>query len=278
MEVSELSTKDEILPGGNSFNHDGAVVPSWTGEVVVDVRIRPFTSGKIEDFDLVEYRLVVPSTIGVQFLFMDENGVSTSSWRRKLESDVDLNLLPLLGLKIVGEDIIKARPLIEKSTMTSIDVDLVFVEATSSICTGRGTSNCGFLVFLNGLVTLGACPGVVFCIEEPGVIQAHFRRLMTSKNEHFVILRRDNFGYVLATCRRNFITTGALFFPNPLVTHHAEGVDLLVGLDGLSLFHSFDTTVHDVLLVTDVVERVTRTGGWLVTCLLLQLQIGRAHV
>jgi hypothetical protein len=44
---------------------------------------------------------------------------------------------------------------------------------------------------------------------------------MTSKNEHFVILRRDNFGYVLATCRRNFITTGALFFPNPLVTHHA---------------------------------------------------------
>jgi hypothetical protein len=269
MEIGILSSKDEIFPGGNGLDHNGTVIPSGTGEIVVNVGIRPFAGGKIKNFNFVENRLVVPTAISVQLILVDENGVSTSTWRGELESNVDFNLLPLFGFEVIGEDVIKTLSCVEMSTMATINVDLVFVEATSGICTWCRCSNSRFLVFFNGLVTFSAGPDVVLCVKEPCVIQANFRGVMTSKNEQFVILRRDSLGYMLATGGRDFITSRGLFFPDPLVTHHAEGVHLLVRLNGLSLLNSFDTTVHDVLLATDVVKGVTRTGGRLVACLLL---------
>lgn len=42
-EVGALASKDEVLPGGDSLNHDSSVVPS--GDTVEDVRVSPFARG-----------------------------------------------------------------------------------------------------------------------------------------------------------------------------------------------------------------------------------------
>lgn len=51
-EIPCLSSEDEVFPGGDSFNHDGAMVPSW--DIIVDIWIIPLLGVKVKDDDVVE--------------------------------------------------------------------------------------------------------------------------------------------------------------------------------------------------------------------------------
>jgi hypothetical protein len=60
-EVGTLTTHDEVLPGGDSLDHNGGMVPS--GDIVVNIGIIPFTAAEIESEDVVVVGFRVPSTV-----------------------------------------------------------------------------------------------------------------------------------------------------------------------------------------------------------------------
>jgi hypothetical protein len=257
MEVGTLTTKDEVLPGGDGLNHDCRVVPTWSREHVVDIGVTPFAGLQIEHFDFVVHGFVIPSTVSVELVVHDENGVSTTSWRRELKTSDDFDLFPLLSLKIVGVDIVEADAGVVESTMASINVDLVLVDAATGVGTWGRSSNGGLLVVLDLTISLCAGPGVLLGVEEPGVVKTHGGGAVTTENEHLVVDWRNDFGYMLRSCWGHLLATWALLFPDPLVAHHAESEDVTVGLDLSSGCGCFDTTVHNILVPADEVHGMT---------------------
>lgn len=257
MEVGTLTSEDEVLPSGDGLNHDGRVVPTGSREHVVNIWVTPFAGLQIEHFDFVVNGLVVPTSVSVELVFHDENRVSTTSWRRELKTSKNFDLFPSLCLKIVGVDVVKTDASVVESTMTSINVDLVLVEATCSVGTWRRGSDCGLFVLFDLLVSLCAGPGILLGVEEPGVVKAHSRGVVTTEHEHLVVEGRDHFGYVLGSGWGHLVTSWVLLFPDPLLAHHAEGVHVRVGLDLTSSGGCFNTTVHEILVSTDEVHGMT---------------------
>ena len=138
--VCALTTKDEILPGGDGLDHDGGVVP--TGDTVEDIRIGPLACLKIEDNKVCELRLRVPASIGVEFVVDYEDGITTAAHRRGLGLLDRLVLVPRLCLQIEREYVCEGGAGIVQTTMATVDVYLVVGIAISHVGPGSWSTNC----------------------------------------------------------------------------------------------------------------------------------------
>ena len=102
MVFKALSSEDEEFPGWDSLDKDSAMVPSWCS--IGDIRVVPLLLFKVENEDVGELHLRVPSTIDVDFLVTGKDAVSTSSfWAIVLV----LESLPSISLEIEGVQVIE---------------------------------------------------------------------------------------------------------------------------------------------------------------------------
>lgn len=128
VEVSRLSSEDEVFPGWNGFDHDGAVVPSW--DSVEDIWVRPELGLKVEHDGVAVLGLRVPSTIDVNLVGFTEDGV-TSSWFWWVV--VWLDLLPKVCFSIKAVDVVESNTGVVKTSMSSEDVDFLSHHGSSSV-------------------------------------------------------------------------------------------------------------------------------------------------
>ena len=245
------------------------MVPS--GNLVVNIGIVPLLGGEIEDDHVVIVELGVPSTIGVELIVVDENGVTTTTWGQRLQSLDGFDALPDAALNIVSVDIIEGDTCVVKTTVSSIDEDLVLVDAGAGVGTRRGTANGRLLVVLDALVTGGASPDVLLGVQEPRVVKSDGRTSMSTEHEQLFVLGSNGDRDVLGTGGRDFVAFGFLALPDPVLAGHSEGEEIRVGADFLSCAGHLNTTVHQVRLTANEIHRMTRARCGLFTLRLLTL-------
>ena len=221
------------------------MVPS--GLLGEDIGVGPLFGFQVEADRRVVSGFGVPSSVGVKFAVSTENGVSTTSEGKGLESDDGFQVLPGLGFDVEAVDVIEGNAGVAETTMSTVDVDLALVVAGRGVSTGRRSANGGGFVVAHGLVVLAAGPGVVLAVEDPRVVQTAGGGSMSSEDEHLIVLGANSQGDVLGTRRGLLSTLGILLFPDPVLAGHFEGVDVGDGSDFAALGSGGDSTVHEVL-------------------------------
>lgn len=224
------------------------MVPS--GDIVVNIRIVPFASGQIEADGLVVSDLGIPSTIGVKLSISTENGVSSTSEGKGLESLDGFHVFPSLGLYVEAVDVIKRDAGVVQTTMSSIDVDLALVVASSSVSSRRRSVDRRNFVVTNSLVFLDTSPSVILAVEEPGVVETAGGRGVSSENEQSGVVSSEHHSNVLGTSLGLIGTLGILLLPNPFGSGQFESVDISDRHDLVSLGTGADSTVHEVFGIT----------------------------
>lgn len=224
-EVGALTTEDEVLPGGDSLNHDGTVVPA--GHVIVDVGVGPLKSVQVENDNVVELRLTVPSTVRVELILESEQGVTTAAGgEHSVGRNDGLVLLPDLGGDVKGVDIVQGDASVVQTTVTTVDPDLVVVVAGTGVRTGSGRVDGALLVLLSdGLVTLDALPREVMDSEPPAVVKTLGWGLVSTEDEDAIVLGRGD-GDVLGTGRGQIVANGLLLFPAGLLCDRKRGLGI----------------------------------------------------
>jgi hypothetical protein len=196
--------------------------------------------------------LTVPATVGVELVVPGEEGVASTALGKGSLGDDGLVLLPDLSLNVEGVDVRVGNASVVKTTVATVDPELALVVAAAGVGTGRGSTDGGFLVFLDGLVAEGAGPGQVGDLEPPGVVEAAGRGGVAAEDEDAVTLL-GGASDVLGTGGGKFITVALLLFPTAFLGIELHGVDVTTRHNFLIFFGRFDTTVHNVAnLATDV--------------------------
>ena len=78
--------------------------------------------------------------------------------------------MPLLGVEVEMPDVLEGCAGVTKSTVASVDEDLVVVERMSGIRSGCWCADGRLLVVFNILVSVNSLPSIVLNFEEPTVI------------------------------------------------------------------------------------------------------------
>ena len=149
------------------------MVPS--GVAVVDVWVAPLVGEKIETDDVVVLGLSRPSTIRVELVINNEDGVAATTLWVGLVADYGFVEFPLTGLDVVGVHIIEGLARVEETTVSTIDVDFAFVVAGGSVSSWGWCINGGLLVLTDGLIALGTGPSAVGVLQPPTVIESDLR-------------------------------------------------------------------------------------------------------
>jgi hypothetical protein len=201
-----------------------------------------------------------------------EDGVATTSEGKRLSSHDRDDLLPSLRFDIEDIDIIEGDSSVVETTVSTIDVDLTLVVASSGVGSwGRSTDE-GLLVFFSLLVTSDTGPGAFFGVKEPGIVQANGWTGVSSKDEHAVGSRDRNCN-VLSTGERDLITLRLELLPDPVLTGHSELIHVGDGFHFLTLTGLGDSSVHEVAALAHEVHRVTRARTGLFSRLFLFLPL-----
>ena len=123
-----------------------------------------------------------------------------------------LELVPFTSIKIKAPDITKCDSSITKSTMASIDVDLVVVDIVSTVSSRRWGTNRGFLIWFNILIAFYSCPGIILNVKPPAVIEPGSWVSMSTKYEELIALGSDT-SDVLSTRSWDCLSFRLFFFP-----------------------------------------------------------------
>jgi len=169
IEVGALTTEDEILPGGDSLNHDSRMVPA--GNIVVDIGVAPFTSVNVPDNKVVVLGLRVPATVGIELIVTSEESVATTSLRHGGLSSNWLVLLPGFGFNVERVDIAVGNARVVETTVTTVNPEFTTPVASTSVGTRWWGTDSGVLVEGNSFVTVNAGPAVLGDLEPPTVIK-----------------------------------------------------------------------------------------------------------
>ena len=179
--LGAFSTENEEFPRWDGFHKGSAVVPSW--DVVVDIWISPFLGLKVENPDVVELHLSVPSTIDVDLVVTGEERVSSSSvWRIVVWHQ----LLPSLSRQVEAVKVVEGHTGVVQTSMTTENVHFIVVNAGADVGSGAGSADGGLNVASVVLVGSHSSPFHGLHVEEPGVVQSSLRAVMSSEDEHLV--------------------------------------------------------------------------------------------
>lgn len=167
------------------------MVPSWG--LVVDIRIVPLKSLKVESKNVVILGFVVPASVDVEVLVNRKHGVATS-WVRGVTLLVVLDLVPSVCIEVKSVKIVVSNASVASSSMAAIDINLVVVHASSSIGSWSGGTHLGSLIVRRlWLGTIGPLPLLLLSHVKPSVIEADSLSSVASKNEDPVLVRtRDS--------------------------------------------------------------------------------------
>jgi len=146
-------------------------------------------------------------------IVMTENGVSTTSEGKGLGALDGDNLFPDFSLNIECVDVVKRDTGVVEATMSTVDVDLALVEASSGVGSWRRAPDERLLILFGLLIALSTRPDALFGVEPPGIVQTHSRTSMASKNEHAVVVRRDGNCYMLSAGQGDLLTLRLKLFP-----------------------------------------------------------------
>lgn len=159
------------------------MVPS--ADTVEDVWVGPLAGLEIEDDEVGELGLRVPSSIGVELVIDNEDGVTSTAWWGRLSLLDWLILMPGLSVNIEAVDVVKGLSGIVETSMATIDVDFVSGETGTTVGSWGWSTNGGLLVLLYILVTLNSVPSdwlTVLDAEPPAVIEAHGWSVMATED------------------------------------------------------------------------------------------------
>jgi hypothetical protein len=150
--------------------------------------------------------LRIPTAINVDFVLVTEKRVSTTAWRSFLRNG--LKMLPFLSLDIEAVKVVEGSSGVTKTTMASVDVDLILVDTRSHVGSwGRCTNGGGAVVQVCLRFLTDAAEFGFFVNVPPSVVKTSSSVVMTSEEENAISFwERD--GNVLGSSRwkvtRNF--------------------------------------------------------------------------
>lgn len=136
---------------------------------------------------------------------------TTTFWERWLGYDW-LVFLPCFSFNVKRVDVVVSNSLVVYTTVSTVNVDLAVVVASSRVCSWWWSSNRGFLVVETSFIPKNAGECVVADFEPPSVIQSLSRGGMATENEHAIKLGRSN-SNMLSSCRWEVFTLRFLLFP-----------------------------------------------------------------
>jgi hypothetical protein len=192
VKVGGLTTEDEVLPGGNSLNHNGGVVPA--SNLVVDIRVGPLSSVHVPDDQVVVLGLRVPATIRVKLIVESKQGVTATAFGHGGLSGNRLMLFPGLSLNVERVDVAEGNTSV---VQTSVDPELALPHAGTGVGTRWGSANGGLLVDGDSLIASNARPRVVRDFEPPRIVQTLGGGGVATVDEDTVVLgggQRDVLG------------------------------------------------------------------------------------
>ena len=97
---------------------------------------------------------------------------------------------PLPGFRIEGVEVVEGFPFVVDSSVSSEEVDFLFVEDGGVVRDGGRSSDLAFLVFgrSTGFLVGWLVPGPVAGLQDIGVIESELGGVLASEDQHFVIL------------------------------------------------------------------------------------------
>jgi len=252
--LSLLSTEYEELPGWNSWDKEGALVPSVN--LVHAIRVVPFFLLKIELHDIVELHLGVPSTIDEDLSVTGESGVTSSAFWWTVGWD---DFLPSLGLQVETVEIVEGGSGVTESSMSSKEINLAFVTDSGGVGSWGRSSNARLEVLSVVLIVADSSPSLSgLHLEEPGIVKSGLRVVMSSKEEHSVDLLSilDGDGNMLCSGKRLVSRWGSVLIPSAIVGSKFQGPKITGRFDFTTL-GVFDTSKKEIILTTNPRESMS---------------------
>ena len=190
------------------------MVPS--GDLIKDIRVRPFFLLKVKDKNIGVLHLRVPSSIDVDFSVTGEHTVSTSSIRNV--SGEGFDLLPSLGLEIEGVKVVEGNSGVVETSVTSEQVNLSVVEGGSRVGSGSRGSDGRVKVFGIIFIVSNSLPSDFSLVDGdvPAVVKSGLGTVVTTENEDLIFLGGGD-GDVLGSRKGNITSMWGLLGPGAII-------------------------------------------------------------
>ena len=164
----------------------------------------PFFLFKIVLHDVIELHFGVPSTIDEDLAFTGKGGVTSSSFWRVVVRD---DFLPSFGLQIEAVEIVESNSRVAETSMSSEDVNLVFVNDSRGVSSWRRSTNGGLEILSVVLLVADSSPGTGLHFEEPGIVKSACRTVMSTEVEHSIALLSILDGHGNMLCSSKWLIT-----------------------------------------------------------------------